>query len=166
MYCPQCGLQLATEIRFCSRCGLPLSAVADIVARGGWSQPPAHAPGAKERQEHNRGVRLGVKLMFLAIVLLPICFGASFVVDGPAPLLIPVTVLLIGFLWLIYSKVFGEDPVLGHPQNLGYPDGRGHYPASLSANGYAVDRVNAPRPNTAEIVEPPNVTDHTTKLFD
>ncbi|MCA1621121.1 MAG: zinc-ribbon domain-containing protein, partial [Acidobacteria bacterium] len=37
MFCPRCGQQAAEEVRFCSRCGLPLGAAAEIVASGGLS---------------------------------------------------------------------------------------------------------------------------------
>ena len=36
MYCPDCGQQqISNETRFCSRCGLPLNLVAEVVANGG-----------------------------------------------------------------------------------------------------------------------------------
>ncbi len=36
MYCPQCGQQQSSsETRFCSRCGLPLNVVAEVVIHGG-----------------------------------------------------------------------------------------------------------------------------------
>jgi hypothetical protein len=36
MFCPTCGQQQASaEIRFCSRCGLPLELISEIVANGG-----------------------------------------------------------------------------------------------------------------------------------
>jgi len=37
MHCPSCGQQQASEeTKFCSRCGLPLSLVAEVVAQGGY----------------------------------------------------------------------------------------------------------------------------------
>lgn len=37
MYCPGCGQQqISDEIRFCSRCGLPLGLVAEILAHNGF----------------------------------------------------------------------------------------------------------------------------------
>src|SRR5690349_19457996 len=36
MHCPSCGQQqISNETKFCSRCGMPLSLVADVVANGG-----------------------------------------------------------------------------------------------------------------------------------
>ena len=36
MYCPRCGQQqVSAELRFCSRCGLPLSLVSEVVANEG-----------------------------------------------------------------------------------------------------------------------------------
>jgi len=37
MYCPSCGQQqVSEEIRFCSRCGLPLGLVAEVLAHNGF----------------------------------------------------------------------------------------------------------------------------------
>lgn len=36
MYCPRCGQeQVSSELRFCSRCGLPLNLVTEVVLNGG-----------------------------------------------------------------------------------------------------------------------------------
>lgn len=36
MYCPRCSQEQASDdLRFCSRCGFPLAAVAEVLARGG-----------------------------------------------------------------------------------------------------------------------------------
>jgi predicted amidophosphoribosyltransferase len=36
MFCPKCNQQQASdEMRFCARCGFPLSAVADLIAHNG-----------------------------------------------------------------------------------------------------------------------------------
>ena len=38
MYCPRCGQkQMAGDLKFCSRCGLPMGLVAELLANGGES---------------------------------------------------------------------------------------------------------------------------------
>ena len=37
MHCPSCGQQqLSSETKFCSRCGLPLGLIAEVVSQGGY----------------------------------------------------------------------------------------------------------------------------------
>ena len=105
--------------------------------------------------------------MFFSVVLFPIFLGLAFLVDEPFPLFVPFTMFLAGLMWLIYARLFGDDlvhvpryhwrrdlkpgadaPALGAPQFV---------PAPL---------FNQQRANTAEIVQPPSVTENTTKLLD
>ena len=57
MYCPNCGQQqISDEMRFCSRCGLALSGLAEWLARGGVPAKPEEkspvAPGFTPPQEY------------------------------------------------------------------------------------------------------------------
>jgi hypothetical protein len=166
MYCPRCGQQVATEIRFCSRCGLPMSAVAEVVANGGFS-PASPSPGSAEKElAPRRGTRLGAKLIFLSVVLVPLCLGLSVWGDTPGPLLAPLTVFLAGFFWLAYSRLFGEEPLALNQQNkfdprhFDFPPLVALPPQKNAAGGFQPRAVD-----TGEIVEPPSVTDHTTRLI-
>jgi zinc-ribbon domain len=166
MYCPRCGQQLASEIRFCSRCGLPLSVVTEIVANDGML-PVLQAASALDKDSSPRqGIRLGAKLIFLSIVLGPLCLGLSIWVDNPSPLIAPVTVFLVGFFWLIYSRFFGEEPLDLNQQNkfkqrdLEPPRMGALPPQKNAATGFNVRAVD-----TGEFIEPPSVTDHTTRLI-
>src|ERR1700754_5345924 len=121
MYCPRCGQQLASEIRFCSRCGLPMNVIAEVVAQGGLL-PGRHSTNPIEKKSSGQpGMRLGAKLLFLSVVLVPLCFGFSILVDSPGPLILPVTVFLVGAFWLIYSGIFSEDPLTLNRQNQTHP---------------------------------------------
>ena len=68
MFCPQCGhRQVSNEIRFCSRCGLPLDLVTDLLDESG-----------KSLQRQKREVT-GIGLMmatFLMLINFIIVFGA------------------------------------------------------------------------------------------
>src|SRR5689334_11242093 len=106
MYCPRCGQQLQSEIRFCSRCGLPMNAVTAILANDGQSSATK-----SDLISSNRGVKFGVKLILLGLLLAPLCLGASFALDAGFPLFAPLTVFLAGVLWLVYSLIFREEPI-------------------------------------------------------
>lgn len=167
MYCPRCGQQLASEIRFCSRCGLPMNVVVDVVANDGLPPVRQAANAVDKDSSRQHGTRLGAKVIFLSAVLLPLCFGLSIVADSPGPLLLPLTVFLFGSFWLAYTRLFGEEPFTLKRQNRF--DQRGFTPprnVALPPNRHAVDDARARGIDTGEFVEPPNVTDHTTRLFD
>ena len=168
MFCPQCGQQSTDEIRFCPRCGLSLVPHAALLASGDTAAVGSGlAPQVPVRSPRRASTRRAAKLMFFSVVLFPIFFGVSIAADGPGPLLVPVTLFLAGLTWMIYARLFGEDPAHdtqpksrsdlkagGEKPQLG---ARQFVPASL------FDRQSA---NTAEIAQPPSVTEHTTKLLD
>lgn len=106
MYCPNCGDERASEVRFCPRCGLRLDGVTELLANNG--ALPVSAP-AQTSEPSRKGMRQGAKLMFLSGVLLPIFFGLCFLSDNPAPLLVPLTVFLAGLSRTLYAKLFYDD---------------------------------------------------------
>jgi hypothetical protein len=167
MYCPRCGQQLASEIRFCSSCGLPMHVVADIIVNDGML-PACQAPGSIENESSpHRGTRLGAKLIFLSVVLLPLCVALSYRTDSPAPLFVPLTVFLVGSFWLIYSRLFAEEPLVLNQQNR--PTQRAlanERVAALPPQKKTVDGFIPRAVDTGEFAEPPGVTDHTTRLLD
>ena len=167
MFCPKCGQQSSDEVRFCPRCGLQLDGLAAYVAANGQAPVGATVPRAPVMTARRRGMRRGAKLMFICAVLLPAAALFAFEGDAPGPLLLVLTGGLAGLLWLVFSWLFndnvmpvgkdaarrdlaaaGDRPALGAPQFT---------PASL---------FNQQRANTAEIYQPPSVTDNTTKLLD
>lgn len=108
MYCPNCGDERASGVRFCPRCGLRLDGVTELLANNG--ALPVSAPAqTSEPSLRRKGMRQGAKLMFLSGVLLPIFFGLCFSADNPAPLLVPLTVFLAGLSRTLYAKLFYED---------------------------------------------------------
>lgn len=167
MYCPKCAQeQISNDAKFCTRCGLPLNGLAEWLAAGGnvsarhqEAQTPALSPRRKR-------IKQGAKLMFLSGVLLPFFFALSIFLDGPAPLIIPLTLFILGASWALYSRLFTEELSPGQ-QNM---------PAALRA---ALDRAalpaaapnpladfSKPQVKTGEMKRPPSVTEHTTHLLD
>ena len=169
MYCPKCGQQqVADNSRFCSRCGLPISGLAEWLAGGAWPAVRAEVAPPAVASPRRKGIRRGAKLMFLSGVLLPIFFGLCFAVDSPGPLFVPFTIFLAGLSWLLYSRLFGDElppakALPAQPYGLGPMFGGNALPPASSMWQEPVGRQRA---RTTEEVGPPSVTEHTTKLLD
>jgi zinc ribbon protein len=163
MFCPRCGQQFSADVRFCSRCGLHLNVIADVTANLG--MPLGQDVSAGFRRTRPKGIRIGTIIMLIAMVLIPLFIGWSVLVDGPAPLLAPLTIFLTGLGFVLYSKAFKDDgppPYLNQPFQLKPPN-----PTLLaSPERHAVNSFGSRRVKTSDIAEPPSVTDHTTQFFD
>ncbi|HEX7314248.1 MAG TPA: zinc ribbon domain-containing protein [Pyrinomonadaceae bacterium] len=170
MFCPKCGQQSLDGVRFCPRCGFHLAGLAAYMANES-APAEATAPRPPSMTARRRGMRRGAKLMFICAVLLPAAALLAFEDDAPGPLLLVCTTFLAGLAWMVFSWLFndntvpvetrasrkarrqelaaaGDRPALGPPQFI---------PAPL---------FNQQRANTAEIYQPPSVTENTTKLLD
>ncbi len=179
MYCPQCGQQQAPgEMRFCSRCGLPLGGVNELLAHGGVLPNYAPPPAEQESSPRRRGVQQGVTLIMLGIIITSL-FGILSSYDI-MPELFTAIVAIIGFvggpLRVLYALIFEEGarqqqipiPYYAPPQT----------PASLSTpprqtalpphQGTPVSNWSQQQRHhhTAEIVSPPSVTENTTRLLE
>lgn len=181
MFCPQCGQQQAPgEMRFCSRCGLPLGGVSQLLAHGGML--PTYAPQAaapaepQEPSPRRRGVQQGVTMIMLGLML-TIIF-AILNSYGFTPDILTAIAAVIGFvggpLRILYAAIFEEgakpqyQPVPYYVQPATPPVL--HAPPRPAA---LPPQQNMPpvqnwhrRPNTAELVRPPSVTENTTRLLD
>jgi hypothetical protein len=150
IYCPRCGQhQLSPDVRFCSRCGLQLEGVEQLVATGGLSTL-AGKPG-DALSPRRRGMRLGAKVLFYGVVLIPVSFALSIMFDSPVPLFLFATVLMVGAARMAYARLFEEDAPGASRQ--------GALPAR-DAGALPPHRLT-----TGEL-EPPSVTEHTTALLE
>ena len=181
MYCPKCGQsQVSAEVRFCSRCGFPLVAVSDLLTTGG--ALPAHAvsnqnSAARPVSPRRRGVKQGAALLLAGIFLLPF-FGIMHETIGlPLEFMaIGVIVMMAAVLRLIFAAFFEEGaPQATHfipqqPQPFTPPiASRLHAPAQESlppAQQQGAPSYRQPQVDTAQIMHPPSVTDHTTRLLE
>ncbi len=167
MFCPKCGQHSSDEVRFCPKCGLQLAGLPAYVAGNEYAPVRPEAPPAAELTAKRRGKRRGAKLMFFSVVLFPIFFGFCFIVDNPAPLFVPFTVFLAGLMMFVYAHLFGDE-LISVPQNSPRRDlGAGAERPALGAPQFnPAPLFNQQRANTAEIYQPPSITENTTKLLD
>jgi hypothetical protein len=167
MFCPQCGQQSSDEIRFCPKCGLSLVPHAALIATGNTAADAQGAARVPARPAKRVGSRRGAKLMFFAAVLFPVFLLLSLAVDEPVPLFVPILMFMSGLAWWAYVRLFGEDPAHAARQTSRRDLKAGGEQPALNAQQYVpASLFDRQRANTAEIVQPPSVTEHTTKLLD
>jgi hypothetical protein len=167
MFCPKCGQQSSDEVRFCPRCGLSLAGLGAYVAGNDFTSARPEAAPTPELTAKRLGTRRGAKLMFFSVVLFPIFFGLSFLVDAPVPLFVPLTVFLTGLVMLVYSRLFGDELIHVHRRTSRRdPEPAAGRPALGASQFVPASSFGRQRANTAEIVQPPSVTENTTKLLD
>ena len=166
MFCPKCGQQSLDEVRFCPKCGFQLGRLAAYLAAEGQTPSEAPVPRAPLMTARRRGMRRGAKLMFICGVLLPAAALLAFEGDAPGPLLLVLTGGLAGLLWLVYSWIFNDNtvPVLSRKARKELA-AAGAQPALNAAQFTPAPLFNQQRGNTAEIYQPPSVTENTTKLL-
>ena len=148
MFCSKCGQEQASEsVRFCSRCGFKLSAIEERLAK-----------------------RLIVMALYLGITISAI-IGWGSITAGPGYLQVRVFISILaaitfyllfsGDLKHIFNKLFSQDI----EQKKQIAPGR-QETALPPAHSIPVPSPGSQRVNTAEMVQPPSVTEQTTILLD
>ena len=169
MYCPNCGQQqISDEMRFCSRCGLALSGLAEWLAGGSLQVKRTETAQVSADSPRRKGIRRAAKLMFLSGVLFPVFLVISLAVDEGGPLAIPFLVFFVSLVMMLYARLFSDKtaPVINHaPQTsaLGSTSVRGSLPPPISIPIPAAGRQQV---RTNELAQPPSVTENTTRLLD
>jgi hypothetical protein len=178
MFCPQCGQrQPSNEARFCSSCGFQLYVVTDLLKSGGKLERRPAVPG--QMSARSRGLRQGAMLMLSTLVVVPVIaiLGAGLL--GLPGELIAVSAIICsmgGFLRMMYALLFESNEVaeLPHASQQYVPPstppnylGATHAASALPPQRSPIPAYRTPpRFDTGEIVPPPSVTDHTTRLLD
>ncbi|MEK6336795.1 MAG: hypothetical protein AABM67_17860 [Acidobacteriota bacterium] len=177
MYCPRCGQQQATDsMRFCSRCGFPMEGAMHLLANGGLIPQYQHDVAPKGPSPRKKGVRQGATLMLIGAILVPILA----VMAGFAPgrlenvfgffcALAAIICFLGGPLRMLFAGIFEEGapppqfmrPISYSPPMVAAQQARVSLPPA-QANPASSWR----QPHTAEILQPPSVTDNTTRLLE
>ncbi len=171
MYCPQCGQQQLSETtRFCSRCGFPLEGVTAVIASGGQVPTRYVQPGNQPLSPRSKGVRQGAMLMLSTLLVVPLVSIVSVNFLGNGEVVIPLAALICfvgGLLRILYALLM-EDSA---PQ-VEIPKVQAYTPAMMSQpnNVMLPPASNATpvwgsRPKTAEVYQPPSITENTTRLL-
>ena len=148
MFCSKCGQQQASEsVRFCSRCGFKLSTVEEGLAK-----------------------RLIMMAMYLVITICAI-IGWGSITTGPNYMQLRVVITVIAALtfYLLFSgdlkhilnKLFSLNVEQKNQDALA-----GREYALAPAQSIPMPTPGSRRVNTAEMVQPPSITEHTTILLD
>jgi len=168
MYCPNCGQQqVSDEMRFCSRCGLALSGLAEWLAGGRLPVKGEDEAQISAASPRRRTIRRAAKLMFFSGVLFPVFLVLSIVGDAGEPLLVPLAVFFAALGWMLYAILFSDKTAPVNTQGaqtsaFGSTSGRG----SLPAGSISMPEIGRQKVRTNELVQPHSVTEHTTKLLD
>lgn len=177
MFCPRCGQeQISEQTRFCSRCGLLMSGMQEIIANGGVLQVYDNTPKAPSARK--RGLKQGGKMILLGAFLVPVLGVLSLLLRFPDEIigLAAVVLFLGGFIRLIYAAIFEsgnpdekilEENVVETAQKLmNKKKNAAELPPqqSIPVNNYVPPSQGGWR-ETNDLT-PTSVTDNTTKLLD
>jgi hypothetical protein len=179
MFCPRCSQeQISEETKFCSRCGLPLGLVSEILTNGGFlSIPNAHETKTK-RKLFTRKNGLIFSLfwfIFFAMMLTPIFGGA--VGDDAGALVFAIIGIMGGIILAIASfaflnktpknyDAFNRESANYQTQNLYAANQSALPPQQTQPVQSYVSPANSWRaPDTGEMVQPQSVTEVTTRLL-
>ena len=182
MFCPQCGQQQVTGvIRFCSRCGFPLDGVIQLLGNGGLLPVYRSSDEPAPISPRRKGVKQGSVLLLSGAVIVPILgifanFGNSAFLEILTALA-AIICFVGGPLRMLYAALF-EEPAPKPFRAYGPPN-------QMPAHMYAPQQFVPPaqnhalppaparpqtswrqRPTTAELANPPSVTENTTRLLE
>lgn len=183
MFCPKCGQQQSSnEVRFCSRCGFQLEVVKELLITDGALVLPEVEISKSERSARDHGVRQGIMLMLLTALVVPLAAMLARIGILPRELVGMAAILFAvgGFMRLVYALMIeeGAQRVKQRPVALNAQAGATTTTAHLRS-GYAPSALPPPqqtvmpaggfnrwRTETAEMAQPPSVTENTTRLLD
>src|SRR5215207_1065539 len=110
MYCPNCGQQqVSDEMRFCSRCGLALTGLAEWLAGGSLPVRSTEQTEVSTVTPRRKNMRRAAKLMFFSGVLFPIFLLICLAVDEGGPMFIPFFVFFVSLVWMLYARLFSDN---------------------------------------------------------
>lgn len=167
MHCPQCGLQqISGEVRFCRGCGLSLSNVKELLVTGALDVKEEKLKSRRIDTAFNQGLMLMVISLALSIVL-TLLSEVNFMPQVYVKFVAAVF-LLSGFVRMFYPYVFSKD--VGREEKS-ISSNRSQTKVETTKLPFALPAAqsipatdfSARRVDTAEMAQPPSVTEHTTK---
>ena len=178
MHCPKCGQQqISEDTRFCSRCGLQLGLVAELIANGGFLPRLAELYKGKSTFFTRKNGLIFTAIWFIFwVMMLPIFFSMANEDDGAA--VSAVFGVFTTMMFLIISLAALRRPP--KPYELAPNQMPTSPPASLYGNApigalppqqsqpastYMPPETSWRVPDTGDLTRPASVTEHTTKLL-
>lgn len=176
MHCPSCGQQQASnETKFCSRCGMPLGLVAEVLAHGGFLPQLAQLDQKRPKYFNKKnGVGLGVFWFIFLTMFATAFFG---ILGAPDELIgiMAITGVFGALMIIVGSLIFlpSSKPKIEYPQQMPMtpqPQGlHGGMPTALPPQQTIPAQVYmAPGPGNwrdTNDLEPSSVTENTTRLL-
>ena len=156
-------------MRFCSRCGLSFTGLAEWLAGGALPvRRQEEANKSRALSPRRKGIRRAAKLMFFSAVLFPVFVAISIGVDEGGPMVLPVIIFFISLVMMLYARLFSDNtaPVMNQPAQmpaLGANPTRASLPPPANM---PMPDIGRQRVRTNELAQPPSVTENTTKLLD
>ena len=177
MYCPQCGQQQASGVvRFCSRCGFPLDGVIHLLGTGGMLPVYHQSDEPVQISPRRKGVKQGAVLFLSGAVIVPILGAFASFSSASFPQLLAILAAIICFVGgpfrMLYAGLFEEGApprfsTYGPPPPVSAPP---QFAPPRQHSALPPPPARAPsawrKPNTAELANPPSVTENTTRLLD
>lgn len=176
MHCPSCGQQqVSTETKFCSKCGLPLGVVSEVLAHGGFLPQLAHLNKKSTVFNKKNGVVFGT---FWFIFFTLFCTAFFGILDAPERLIgiLAITgvfgtmmIMIASLIFLPSSKTsFAKFAALPTPNNHGLPRYQQNQALppqqSMPASAYTSPQAGNWR-DTSDL-QPTSITEGTTRLLD
>jgi hypothetical protein len=181
MYCPKCSQQqVSEEIRFCSRCGFRLDAVKTLLAEdqnillSGEAEPQSQLTASRKRD-----ILLGATAMLVGAISIALLMISTVAGTPLQAVIIPLlliwaafvsALLLSGHVAREVSRLFSNDASTSLPKassdlvtRVGVTARHQVLPPVQSTH---VSGLGAWHSNTAELVQPPSITEHTTNSLD
>ena len=172
MHCPSCGQQqVSNDTKFCSRCGMPLGLVSELLVHGGFL-PQLAALDKKKKTIFTKknGVVFGV---FWFIFFTMFCTAFFGILNAPDELIgiFAITGVFGTMMIVLASLIFFRSSKAVTPFSQQFQDPHGLYGVNQTAlppqQSIPVSAY-APRPGTwrdTNDLEPTSVTENTTRLL-
>jgi hypothetical protein len=185
MYCPKCSQpQVSEETQFCSRCGSPLSSPKEMVLTEGKTRVSRSEAGEAGLSPRQKGVRQGVVLMLLSVVLIPAYFllaalfpandqlVESSVSDTPFEKIsqaVLFTVFMLGLARVLYARLFQQGAGLSEGEGVTVSAGLKGSASNYElppAQSIPVSGFGSWRADTGEMAQPRSARKRTTNSLD
>jgi len=171
MYCPNCGQQqISDEMKFCSRCGLALSGLAEWLAAGVLPAKRSDESQVAAVSPRRKGIRRAAKLMFISGVLFVVFLVLSLAIDEGAPMILPVAVFFVSLVLMLYARLFSDPTAPGNAPVIQTTAGQQTFGSNPTRStlppASAIPIMGPEQVRTNELAQPPSVTERTTRLLD